>query len=141
MPREFSRSDRVADAIQRELATLIQLEMRDPRIGMVNVNSVDVSRDLAYAKVYVTFVDRPEQSVVDTRLKILNKASGYLRNLLGKSIQLRVVPGLQFQFDVSVDRGLHLSELIDKAVREDANHHSDDEDQTGLTDSGEAGDL
>ena len=131
MPREFSRSDRVADAIQRELASLIQLEMRDPRIGMVNINSVDVSRDLAYAKVYVTFVDRPEQSLIDRRLTILNRASGYLRNLLGKTIQLRVTPDLQFHFDHSVDRGLHLSELIDRAVREDASHNTEEDNSSG----------
>ena len=65
MPREFTRSDRVSDAIQRLLAQLIPQEIRDPRIGMVNINDVTVTRDMAFAKVYVTFVgnDSDEQGV------------------------------------------------------------------------------
>lgn len=129
MPNEFSRSERVGDAIQKELASLIQLELRDPRIGMVNINAVEVSRDLAYAKVFVTFVDRPEQVQIAERVKVLNGASGYLRSSLGKSIKLRVLPHLKFEFDVSVDRGMQLSDLIDKAVKADSVHQKADVSQ------------
>ena len=127
MPREFSRSERVADAIQRELATLIQMEMRDPRIGMVNITAVEVSRDLAHARVFVTFVDHSDATATDVRVAILNRAAGYLRNLLGKTLQTRVVPSLAFRFDESVERGAHLSELIDEAIRQDASHHASDD--------------
>ena len=127
MPREFFRSDRVADAIQRSLASLIQKEVRDPRLGMVNINSVTVARDLSLAKVYVTVVgatgDRENEVAVD----VLNKAASFLRNQISKDLTMRSTPRLQFHYDKVAIEGQALSALIDRAVAEDAAHHTDKE--------------
>ena len=116
MPREFTRAERVSDSVQQELATLIRSEVRDPRVGMVNVTEVQISRDLAYGKVFVNFVGDREQEQIDEAMAALNGASGYLRKLLGASIQLRIVPKLIFIFDETGRRGQHLSALIDLAI-------------------------
>ena len=116
MPREFTRAERVSDSVQQELATLIRSEVRDPRVGMVNVTEVQISRDLAYGKVFVNFVGERDQDQIDEAMAALNGASGYLRKLLGASIQLRIVPKLIFIFDETGRRGQHLSALIDLAI-------------------------
>ena len=128
MPREFTRSDRVSDAIQRLLAKIIPQEVRDPRIGMVNINDVTVTRDMAFARVYITFVgvDDEKQSLEAT--SILNKASGFLRNFVAKELSMRTVPKLQFIYDKTSVRGQQLSSLIDRAIAQDKTHvHDDDE--------------
>lgn len=116
MPREFSRTRRVGEQIQRELAQLIQQEIKDPRLGMVTVSAVDVSRDLAVAKVYVTVLD---DACLDTTLGILNKATGFLRHSLGKRMKLRAVPELRFINDKTLAEGTRLTELIERAVARD----------------------
>ena len=116
MPREFTRAERVSDAVQQELAVLIRDEVRDPRVGMVSVTDVDVSRDLAYAKIHVTFVGDHSQKEIDEAMAALNGASGYLRKLLAGRIKLRITPKLTFLFDESGRRGQHLSALIDYAI-------------------------
>ena len=116
MPREFTRAERVSDAVQQELAVLIRDEVRDPRVGMVSVTDVDVSRDLAYAKIHVTFVGDHSQKEIDEAMAALNGASGYLRKLFAGSIKLRITPKLTFLFDESGRRGQHLSALIDYAI-------------------------
>ena len=116
MPREFTRAERVSDAVQQELAVLIRDEVRDPRVGMVSVTDVDVSRDLAYAKIHVTFVGDHSQKEIDEAMGALNGASGYLRKLLAGSIKLRITPKLTFLFDEGGRRGQHLSALIDYAI-------------------------
>jgi len=136
-----SRVQRVADQIQRELATLIQMEVNDPRVGMVSVTGVEVSRDFSHARVFVTVMNtltddsdvnqstlaEPgslDQLEIDENLKALNKASGFLRTLLAKRLQIRSVPKLKFHYDGSVQRGQHLSELIDNALAADRKHES-----------------
>ncbi|AQQ66893.1 30S ribosome-binding factor RbfA [Microbulbifer agarilyticus] len=126
MAKEFHRADRVADAMRRELARLIQHEVRDPRVGMVNVNDVEVSRDLTTAKVFVTLVGEDDRSKIDISMDALNKAAGFLRSQLAKEIQIRTIPRLQFRYDETSVRGQHLSALIDKAVKSDQKK-SDDE--------------
>ena len=121
MPREFTRAERVSDAVQQELAVLIRDEVRDPRVGMVSVTDVDVSRDLAYAKIHVTFIGDHTQKEIDEAMAALNGASGYLRKLLASSIKLRITPKLTFLFDESCRRGQHLSALIDYAISTQSN--------------------
>ena len=120
MPREFSRTQRIADQIQRDLAGILQLEMRDPRLGMVTINEVKVSQDLSYSDIYVTFlgIDESKESF-KTATKVLNQASGYLRTRLGKALRLRFVPALRFHYDESLLRGQHLTTLIERAVSDD----------------------
>ena len=114
MPREFPRARRVAEQIQRELAELIQLELMDPRLGMVSISGVEVSRDLAYATVYFTVLGKEGQNK-DTG-KVLNHAAGFLRRRLGQQMITRTVPELRFVHDRSLEKGARLSALIDKAV-------------------------
>ncbi|HKK13332.1 MAG TPA: 30S ribosome-binding factor RbfA [Gammaproteobacteria bacterium] len=128
MPREFPRTRRVGEQIQRELAELIREEVRDPRIGMVTVSGVDVSRDLSHAKVYVTVLGDDQQ--VRESLRILKRVAGFLRHALGRRMVIRTVPELRFIHDESVERGARLSSLIDQAVADDAarSRHEDDDD-------------
>lgn len=141
MAEMSSRMQRVADQIQRELASLIQMEVSDPRVGMVSVTAVSVSRDLAHAKVYVTVLnsltDDPELNSstlsepgdldkleVQENIDALNKAAGYLRSLLAKRLSTRSVPKLRFYYDGSIERGQQLSSLIDSALAADQESHS-----------------
>ncbi|KLV07633.1 MULTISPECIES: 30S ribosome-binding factor RbfA [Photobacterium] len=123
MSKEFSRTQRVAQQLQKELAVILQREIKDPRIGMATISSVDVSRDMGYAKVYVTFLTVGEQTAEDS-LEALREMAPYIRSLLGKQIRLRVTPELNFIFDKSLTEGMRISNLVTKAVR-------DDEDRRG----------
>ncbi len=133
MPREFTRAERVSDAVQQELAVLIREGVRDPRVGMVSVTDVDVSRDLAYAKIHVTFLGERTQEEIDEAMSALNGASGYLRKLLASSIKLRITPKLTFLFDESGRRGQHLSALIDYAM---SKHQDSDQDDQPVDNEG-----
>ncbi len=125
MAKEFSRTLRVAEQIRRELAQLIQQEVKDPRVGMVTVTGVDISPDMSHAKVHVTLLD--EDHDVAESVKVLNSAAAFLRRSLGRRMQLRVVPTLRFHYDASVEHGTALSALIDSAVASDKNRgHNDD---------------
>lgn len=129
--RGFSRTDRIADQIQRDLALLLHREIKDPRVGLPTISSVKVSRDLAYADVYITFMAIDEPDKVKQALTVLNNASGLLRSLLSKSIKLRVMPRLRFHYDQTIVDGPRISALINAAVAEDkARHHDDGTDQT-----------
>lgn len=114
MPRDFSRTLRVADQIQRDLADLIRLEVKDPRVGMVTLTGVEVTSDYAHAKVYFTLLGDADR--VSEATAGLSRAAGFLRHELGHRIKLRVVPELHFIHDESVERGARLSQLIDEAI-------------------------
>jgi ribosome-binding factor A len=114
MPRDHSRTLRVAEQIQRELAELIRLELKDPRVGMVTLTDVEVSADYAHAKVFFTTLGTSDQIAAATAG--LNHAAGFLRHELGRRIKLRGIPELHFIYDESVERGVRLSRLIDEAV-------------------------
>lgn len=114
MAKEFSRSDRVAEQIQRELADLLQFEVKDPRIGMVTLTEVEVSGDMAHAKIYYS-----AKAGTAELQKGLEKSAGFLRSQLGKRMLLRTVPQLHFIYDASIDRGMRLSQLIDEALAPD----------------------
>lgn len=116
MAKEFSRTQRVGGQIQRELAQMIQQEVRDPRVGFVTISDVEVSRDLTHAKVFVTVLD-PKQSVDET-LQALNRAGGFMRRLLGKRIIMRVVPELHFVYDSSLDTGARVDALLHRVAAE-----------------------
>lgn len=128
MAKDYSRTQRVSDQLQKELARFIQQDIKDPRLGMVTVSGVDVTRDLAYAKVFVTFLGEEDKDAIAEQLEVLNKAAGFLRSLLAKSIKLRIMPQLRFHYDESITRGQYLSSLIDKAINEDSQHQADDKD-------------
>ena len=104
MSKEFSRSRRVGEQIQRELAELIQRELKDPRIGFVTVSAVEVSRDMTHAKVYVT--ELTQQANHKEMLAALGHASGFLRRELGQRMRLRTVPELHFIYDKSIEEAV-----------------------------------
>lgn len=122
MPKEFSRTQRVAQQIQRDLADLIRNDLKDPRVGMVSIISVDVSRDLAHAKVYITSLTAENHAEI---IKVLQGAAGFLRRELGKRLMIRIIPQLHFFYDESIERGSHLSSLIDEAVASDQARHTE----------------
>ncbi len=129
MAREFGRPQRVAEQIQRELAMLIQRELKDPRVGMVTVSAVEVSRDLAYATIFVTFLGNDDPDSIKASLDALQHASGFLRSQLGRIIRMRLTPHLTFKYDESLVRGRELSSLIDDARARDSEiDHSEDSD-------------
>jgi ribosome-binding factor A len=119
MAKEYSRTARVADHLQRELAGLIQREVRDPRVGMVNITGVDVSRDMGHAKVYYTVLSSDDSDEAKESTAVLNKAAGFLRSQLSRDSSMRSVPQLRFYFDNSVGRGRYLEDLISKAADAD----------------------
>ena len=128
MAREFSRTQRVAEQLQRDLAQLIQQEIKDPRLGLVTVNGVKISKDLSYADVYITVLGIEEsEEAINSNIKILNRAAGFLRGRAAKAIKLRVMPQLRFHYDSSVARGNYLSSLINKAVAEDRSRQDDND--------------
>lgn len=123
MPKEFSRTLRVADQIQRNLARIIQQEVADPRVGMVNINDVDVSPDYANAQVFVTFIDSDDERQAVQSVAALNKAAGFLRGHLARSLNSRTTPRLHFEYDRTAISGQRLSKLIDDAVSQDRRRH------------------
>jgi len=122
MPREFKRSERVAGTLRRELAQLIQKEIKDPAVGFIGLSDVEVSRDLAHARVFIT-VFEPEKAA--SSLRALQHAAGYLRRRLGEEMRIRSVPELHFEHDSSVETGQRMDSLIEAAVASDRNSSGD----------------
>ncbi len=125
MPKEYPRTRRVGEQIQRELAALIHDELKDPRLGMVSISSVQVSRDLGHAKVHVSVLGNEEQT--RGSLEVLNHAAGFLRHKLGKLMHIRVIPALRFYHDRSLEEGARIGALINEAIASDKENSSDDE--------------
>lgn len=117
MPKDYSRTLRIADQMQRELSELIRLEVKDPRVAMVTLTGVEVSRDMDNAKVFFTSLGDAAGHAAS--VEGLQRASGFLRTQLSQRMQLRQVPKLSFVYDESVERGMHLAQLIEAAVAED----------------------
>jgi ribosome-binding factor A len=137
VPREFSRGRRVADHIQKELAVLIQQEVKDPRLGLVTINEVKVSRDLGFADVYFTSFssdtfrandsldeDEDEDAEREERnslspAEVLENAAGFLRSRLAKSLSTRTTPKLRFHYDHTIEQGAKMTQAIKKAIEGD----------------------
>ncbi|PVX33006.1 ribosome-binding factor A [Pasteurella langaaensis DSM 22999] len=126
MAREFKRSDRVAQELQKEIAVILQREVKDPRIGMVTISDVEVSKDLAYAKIFVTFLFDHDKAAIEQGMKGLEKASPYIRSLVGKAMRLRIVPELRFVYDQSLVEGMRMSNLVSDVIRKDEERHIED---------------
>jgi ribosome-binding factor A len=117
MPRDFPRSRRIAEQVQRELSDIIRVELKDPRVGMITITDVEMTPDNAHAKVFFTVLG--QQPRIDEAAAGLQHAAGYLRSQLAQRIKIRIVPQLHFEYDASVERGIRLSQLIDAAVADD----------------------
>ncbi len=115
MAKDYARTDRIAEQIQRELAGLIRLEVKDPRVQKVTITGVEVTNDYSHAKVFYTTLDGASKQLQEG----LERAAGFLRSQLAHAMKLRIIPQLHFVYDVSIERGTHLSQLIDQAVASD----------------------
>lgn len=122
--REFSRNERVAAEIRRELAYLLKNKVKDARLSDVTIQEVRVTRDLGFAKVYFTLMDT---SAIKDVSQQLDHAAGFLRRQLGSLMKLRTVPQLTFVYDKSIEEGNRLSSLIDDAIAADKQHTDDGE--------------
>ncbi|GGF55038.1 30S ribosome-binding factor RbfA [Alteromonas lipolytica] len=130
MAREFSRTDRVAQQIHKEVASLLQNEYKH-RVGnlpFITVSDVEVSRDLAHAKVFITFYNSDEAEV-KTQMKQLVEHKGFLRSLLAKRIRMRAVPDLHFFEDKSITEGMRISNLVSETIARDKARSNNDDEQ------------
>jgi ribosome-binding factor A len=113
--KEYSRSERVADQVQREVAEIIAQELEDPRVRRVTVSGSSISKDLSNATLYITL---PADGDVELALEGLNRACGFVRRRLGQRVRMRYVPRLRFAHDVTLDRATRVGELIDAATKD-----------------------
>lgn len=111
MPREFTRSDRLGVQLQRELADLMRSELRDPRLSGLTIHEVEVSRDLAYATIYVSSMTHPHEEMPEI-VKVLQGSAGFLRRQVGSRMKLRKVPDLRFRFDKSIENAEKMDALL-----------------------------
>ena len=115
--KEYQRTERLGTELQRELAELLRERVKDPRVGMVTVQEVRVSRDLSHAKVYFTCMGGDAKETE----KLLNRRlAGFLRRELAQRVRTRTMPQLHFVYDRSIERGEHLSDLIEQAVAQES---------------------
>src|SRR5688500_1452011 len=110
------RPQRLGDLIQREVSELIRLEVRDPRVGMITITSVDVSPDMSHAKIFFTVLEKDK---LEETLAGLRRSAGFLRSQLARRIKMYTTPQLRFEYDESVERGDHLSRLIESTKKRD----------------------
>jgi ribosome-binding factor A len=129
MAREFSRTDRVGQQIHKEVASILQHEFkhREPEVGMITVSGVEVSRDLAHAKIFITFYSNSPEKI-DEDFERLKESRSFVRGLLGRRIRMRNVPAVHFFKDSSIEEGARISALVNKAVASDVAKHVDDVD-------------
>jgi ribosome-binding factor A len=123
MPREFSRSERMAEQLRRELAEIVRDEIKDPRLGFMSFTEVRMSRDLSHAVIYCSFFNAEKEK---ESIEVLNHAVGFIRKEIARRIRARIVPTLKFVVDESVMRGVAMDELISKAIKSDKNNSNDD---------------
>ena len=136
---DLNRTRRIGELIQREIAQMLQREIKDPRVKNVSISAVKVNRDLSIAKVFYTLMDAPNNDKADRADFLaqskqgLDKASGFIRHSLGKKIQLRKMPKLDFRYDESILRGANMSRLIDEVIANDVKTHIDNETDESST--------
>ncbi len=109
------RQARVGEMIKRDLAEIMQKEITDPRLALVSVTSVDVAQDFSIAKVFISSIGDEQEKVA--ALKALQGAAGFLRGRLGHMLDLRTVPKLVFRYDIGVERGVRMFELLREEQR------------------------
>ncbi|QCI26821.1 30S ribosome-binding factor RbfA [Buchnera aphidicola (Thelaxes californica)] len=113
------RSSRMSTILKKELAFVVQKDIRDPRINvMLTISEVVVSKDLTHANIFITLLNKEKKynteyhEKVDLILKVLQSASGYIKNLVSKKINVRVIPNLKFHFDPSFTTGEKINNII-----------------------------
>jgi len=129
--KDYSRTQRVGDYLQQEVARLVQLELRDPRLKLVSITGVDVSRDLAHAKVFFTQLGVDDKTEGAKSAEVLNRASGFIRSEIARASTMRTVPKLHFRFDESVGRGRDMEALLKDVKAADSGLTSEDGERSG----------
>lgn len=119
MSKAFTRSDRVSQELQKEIALILQREFTDKKVGMITVSDVSISRDLAYAKVFVTFLHDQDPEIIKQGMQKIEDAKGYIRSLIGKAMRLRILPELSFHYDESLMQGMRMSTLVTQVIQDD----------------------
>lgn len=127
MAKRFSRGDRVAEQIRRELAELIRLEVKDPRVGFVTLTAVEITPDYAHAKIFFTTLEG--EAAIPELAEGLKRASGFLRRELGRRVRIHTTPELHWVYDSSIEHGAEISALIDQAVKSDQAFSAADQDK------------
>ena len=128
--KAYPRSRRVAEQIQRSLSELIRREVKDPRLGPITLTDVEVSKDLAHAKVYYSVLGgTPDPEMVQ---EILDGAAPALRGPLGRALRIRHSPEIRFEADDLLERGAQLTDLIRRAVEDDRARHVDEDSPEGV---------
>jgi len=125
MSREFARSRRVAEQIKRDLNEIVRRELKDPRVQSLTITGVDVSGDFSHAKVYFSLL-QPDADPAPAAAA-LDRAAGFIRAQLGRSMHVRHIPELHFVHDASLSEGARITSLIEDAVAEDQRRHADDD--------------
>ena len=122
--QQFERTDRIATEIMREVERIIREDVSDPRTDcMFSITHVDVTRDLRYAKVYVSVFEEDKR---EPMMKALQSAAGFIRHNVGRRVQLRYTPELLFELDTTIEYGVHIASLINQ-VRKTEGSQPDDE--------------
>ena len=128
---DYNRVRRIGELIQREIAMLLQREIKDPRVQRISITAVKMNRDLSVAKVYFTLLEAGEGPEHDELLqdsqKGIEKASGFIRHKIGQQLELRIVPKLHFLYDQAIIHGANMSRLIDEVIAKDAKNHVDED--------------
>ena len=115
MPKEYARSERVAQTVTRHLTTIMRNDLRDPRVSSLTITDVEVTKDLRQAKIFVTSLqDEPEK--IEDIMQALENANGFLRRQLASTIDMRHCPTLIFSYDDSISQGAKMSALINEAL-------------------------
>lgn len=112
MTADFTRSDRIADLLQREIADLLLRRVKDPRIDAVTITGVKVSKDLQHARIFYCVMGAPREEGNEALAAALNKAKGFMRQELGKRLHMRYLPQLEFIYDTSFDYGDKIERLL-----------------------------
>lgn len=125
MSREFSRNRRIAEQLRRNLSEIVRRELKDPRLQFLTITKVDVSGDLSHAKVYFSLLqpDADPAPAADA----LERASGFIRSQIGRSMHIRQTPQLHFIHDTSLSEGARITSLVEDAVEQDRRRHVDDD--------------
>ncbi|MFT6153071.1 MAG: ribosome-binding factor A [Bermanella sp.] len=130
MPKDYSRTQRLGEQIKRDLAQMLQFQVKDPRLGIVTLNAIKVASDLGYADIYFTvmkpgMVEADDATIKETEA-VLKDMAGFLRTELSQVMTTRMTPLLRFHYDVALNRGVKLTNLINKAVNEDKERGGDE---------------
>lgn len=113
-----NRLDRISEEVRREVSNIIQNDLKDPRLpSLVSVTGINVTKDLKYAKVYVSVMGNEEEK--KNALSGLRSAAGFIRREIGHRIQMRYTPEIHFELDDSIEKGAYITKLINKTVRQE----------------------